>query len=403
MGSLDDERGRSRHARLERRLNFIAATASRIQAVRVAVRFAFAASVALALTCGVLAGLARVGLPVPRHALANTQWHGVLMLPIFFGAVVSLERAVSLGGGRHLGAPVAVALAGIALLAGLPTVLPQIMLLAGASLALLSALRLLHRRIELHLSVLALGVISWWFGDLVWLVRGTPLDAVPFWIAFLVLTIAAERLELTRLRPKQPRARLAFVLIVIVMLASLIATLHAPDVALRVFAVCLLALAAWLARYDIARVTIRQRGLTRFIAVCLLSGYGWLAVSGLLGMSGAWSVAPPLHDAALHALTLGFVVSMALGHAPIVLQAVARVRVRYSRAFYLPLIALHATLAVRIVGSLAQAYDMRRAGALGNAASLALFILLMVSAAWSARSDARLHSPQIGGHERPRP
>lgn len=403
MGSLDDERGCPQRARLERRLNLAAVAVSRMQAVRMAVRLTFVATVALTLTCGVLAGLARFGLPVPQHALSSAQWHGVLMLPVFFGAVVSLERAVALGGGSHLCAPVAVALAGIALLAGLPTVLPQILLLTGATLALVSALRLLHRRIELHLSVLALGVISWWFGDLIWLVRDAPLDAVPFWIAFLVSTIAAERLELTRLRPKQPRARLVFVLIVVAMLASLVAALRAPDVALRVFAACLLALAAWLARYDIARVTIRQRGLTRFIAVCLLSGYCWLAASGLLGISGAWSVGHSLHDAALHALTLGFVVSMAMGHAPIVLPAVARLRVRYNPAFYLPLVALHATLALRIVGSLAQAFDMRRAGAIGNAASLALFVLVMAAAAWNARRDAGLRSPRPGGGERRKP
>jgi hypothetical protein len=32
-----------------------------------------------------------------------------------------------------------------------------------------------------------------------------------------------------------------------------------------------------------ARRTVRAEGLTRFITVCLLSGYGWLAVGGDLG------------------------------------------------------------------------------------------------------------------------
>ena len=40
------------------------------------------------------------------------------------------------------------------------------------------------------------------------------------------------------------------------------------------------ALAAWLLRYDIARRNARQSGLTRYIALCLLSGYLWLALAG---------------------------------------------------------------------------------------------------------------------------
>ena len=44
----------------------------------------------------------------------------------------------------------------------------------------------------------------------------------------------------------------------------------------------MLVLAVWLFRYDIARRTVLQSGLTRFIALCLLAGYGWLAVGGVL-------------------------------------------------------------------------------------------------------------------------
>ncbi len=319
-------------------------------------------------------------------------WHGVLVLPVFFGAVVSLERAVALGGGRHLCAPVAAALACAVLLVGAPPIAAQVLLVGAATLALASILGLLRRHAALHLSVLALGVLGWWFGNVSWLVTGSALAAVPSWVAFLVLTIAAERLELTRMRPTPRHARVCFVAVIVLMLAAVFGVQRAPDLAMRIFSACLVALAAWLARYDIARSTVRQRGLARFIAVCLLSGYGWLAISGALGLFGAWQAPHPWHDAALHALTLGFVMSMALGHAPIVLPAVARVRVRYHPVFYLPLLALHAALAVRVSGSLAQAFSLRRGGAIGNAAALALFAFVMASAAWSARGESRDNS-----------
>lgn len=361
---------------------------------RIALRLAFAAAVALTFACGVLAGLARLGISVPRHALSNAEWHGVLVLPIFFGAVISVERAVALGGGRHVCAPAAVALAGLALLSGAPPVWAQALLIGGATLALVGAWALARRQPALHLSILALGVSIWWFGDVLWFVTSAPLLAVPSWLAFLVLTIAAERLELTRMRPTPARARIVFVSIVVIMLAGIGWALREPELGLRAFSAGLLALAAWLARYDIARVTVRQRGLTRFIAVCLLSGYGWLALSGVLGLFGAWSVAHPWHDAALHALTLGFVVSMALGHAPIVLPALARLRVRYRPRFYLPLIALHIALALRVGGVMTQAFALRRAGALGNALALLLFVIVMASAAWTARGESRMASPR---------
>jgi len=343
----------------------------------------------LAFVCGVFAGLARFGVPVPYHALSKAAWHGVLMLPVFFGAVVSLERAVALGGGLHLMAPIAAALAGVLLLAGAPPVLTQALLLGAATLACASALWLLRRQAALHLSVLALGALAWWFGDLIWLATGSALAAVPSWVGFLVLTIAAERLELTRMRPTPRRARAVFVATIIVMFAAIVASPRWPELALRLFSACLVTLAACLARYDIARVTLRQRGLTRFIAVCLLSGYVWLAFSGMLGLAGAWRAVHPWHDAALHALTLGFVMSMALGHAPIVLPALTRIRVAYRPFLYVPLIALHAALAVRVAGSLVPAFTLRRAGALGNAAALLLFVAAMIAAAWVARRDRR--------------
>lgn len=365
---------------------------SSLHRFRALARLAFALCIAPAFVCGVLAGLARLGVSVPSHALSKAAWHGVLVLPVFFGTLVSLERAVALGGGRHVAAPVASALAGWVLLTGAPVALAQVLLISAATIASTSVFGLLRRHAALHLSVLALGVCAWWFGNAVWLFTGSALDAVPSWIAFLVLTIAAERLELTRMRPTPRHARASFVVVIVVMLLAIAGSRLAPDFAdfaLRVFSVCLVALAAWLARYDIARITVHQRGLTRFIAVCLLSGYGWLALSGALGLAGAWAAGHPWHDAALHALTLGFVMSMALGHAPIVLPALARIRVRYHAVFYAPLVALHAALAVRVGGSLVDVFTLRRAGALGNAAALLLFAAVMVATAWAARREAR--------------
>ena len=120
--------------------------------------------------------------------------------------------------------------------------------------------------------------------------------------------------------------------------------------------------------------TIRAPGYARYAACALLAGYAWLAAA-----AGAWAAPPALglRDLALHALGLGFAFSMIFAHAPVIVPVVARVRLRFSAAFYVPLVALHASLAWRVVAGL---HDIaqRRTGAWLNAAALVLFAVTVV-------------------------
>jgi hypothetical protein len=335
----------------------------------------------VALVVGVLAGLARLAVVVPAPMAAQAGVHGALMIAAFLGTVISLERAVALAGaGRNWPylAPLCAGLGGIALLAGLPVVAAQgLFSVAGALLAAGSGL-LLRQQPVTHLAVLALGAACWLIGNLVWLASGIIPVAVPWWIAFLVLTIAGERLELTRFLPPSPPARRAFALIVGVQLLGLAATTWRDDAGLRLFAASLLALALWLSVQDIARRNIRQTGLTRYIAACLLAGYGWLALAGLLGLAGGFALGSPLRDAALHAVFLGFVFSMIFGHAPIIFPAVAKVRIPYHPFFYLPLAVLHVSVLARLIGDLSSNLALGQAAGVANALALLLFIVTMV-------------------------
>jgi hypothetical protein len=219
-------------------------------------------------------------------------------------------------------------------------------------------------------AALAAGAACWTVGNAMW-AAGTPAyGVVPWWLAFLVVTIAAERLELTRFLPPSAWARRLFGAILAVIAVGLVAA------SVRVFAVGLLALACWLFKQDIARRTVRTSGLTRFIAVCLLSGYAWLAVGASI-MLAAGSLAPGTvaYDAALHSLALGFVFSMIFGHAPVIFPAVLGVRMAYHPVFYVPLVLLLLSLAARIAGDLAGSYPWTRAGALLNAVALAAFLV----------------------------
>jgi hypothetical protein len=184
------------------------------------------------------------------------------------------------------------------------------------------------------------------------LAEGRP--AVPWWIAFFALTIGAERLELSRYLKRPGWAKGAFS----VLAAGMLVTPLFPPL-LGAF---LVLLALWLFAFDLARVTIRQARLPRYVAACLLAGYFWLAVGGALIASST------AYDAALHAIFVGFVFSMVFGHAPVILPAVLRVAFPYHPVLYVPLALLHASLAARVALS-------TTLGAWGNALAIAVFIL----------------------------
>jgi hypothetical protein len=311
---------------------------------------------------------------MPDAAGAVAGLHGPLMVCGFFGVVIALERAVALGRLWAYAAPLLAGLGSVAALYGRGMVAPWLWL-AGSGVLLAASLVVLARQREAFMVTIAGGAACWTVGTALWAAGAVALhDALGWWLAFLVLTIAGERLELSRFLPRSAAAQRAFAAIVIALVAALVAWTAVPVWAPRWFGAALLALAAWLARNDLARRTVRQRGLTRFIAVCLLSGYVWLAVGGAVIAVAGLAPGGSAYDAALHALLLGFVFAMVFGHAPVIFPAVLRVAVPYDASFYAPLALLHAAVALRVGGDALGAFDLLRWGGLLSALALLAFI-----------------------------
>ncbi|HUH95300.1 MAG TPA: hypothetical protein VL742_19425 [Casimicrobiaceae bacterium] len=331
------------------------------------------------LLVGMGAGLARLAWTVPANVASDAALHGPLMLCGFFGVVIALERAVAIGRAWAYAAPLAAGAGTIAAVAGEARAAGWLFV-AGSVVLVIASADIVRRQKALFTVTIALGAACWTVGNALWAVAGSPAEAVPWWFAFLVLTIAGERLELSRFLMPSALAKGVFAAIVAVIGAGL--ALAARPWGMQVCAAGLVALAAWLAKQDIARRTVTKQGLTRFIAVCLLAGYAWLAVAGSVMLaSGGLSAGTPSYDAALHALGLGFVFSMVFGHAPIIAPAVLRVRMPYHPAFYLPLALLHLSLLVRVAGDARGSVAWVRVGGLLNGLALAAFIVSMVIAA----------------------
>jgi hypothetical protein len=339
----------------------------------------------LALLGAIGGGLARLGWPLPTTA-GLVAFHGPLMVAGFLGTVIGLERAVALGRLWAYAAPVATGLGAVALAAGAPG--GAWLMTLGSAVTVLVFVEILRTQAALFTVVMALGACAWLAGQILW-VAGWPIHRVVYWwVGFLVLTIAGERLELTRLLRLGGKSRAAFLGAIIALLIGIALTSLAPDPGVRLAGAAMGAMAIWLGVFDIARRTVRTSGVTRFIAVALLSGYVWLGVAGLLALRFGGVAAGPQYDAILHALFVGFVFSMIFGHAPIIFPAVLGIRVVYRPAFYLPLALLHASLVLRVIGDCTPWLEGRRWGGLLNAVAIIVFFASMAYGILASRPRA---------------
>ena len=153
--------------------------------------------------------------------------------------------------------------------------------------------------------------------------------------------------------------------------------LAAWDLGIRIAGAGLVGLALWLLLFDIARRTINQSGLTRFIAICLLSGYAWLIVSGAMSLIYGGVPAGPIYDTMLHSIFLGFVFSMIFGHAPIIFPAILKFDIEYRPIFHFPLILLHLSLILRTAGELSGHMTLQLWGGILNVLVISGYLVMI--------------------------
>jgi hypothetical protein len=342
-----------------------------------------------ALLAGLTGGALRLGYPPPLPAMADLALlHGPLMVAGFFGTVIGIERAVAAGARWLYGAPVLSGSAAVLLLAGAGEAIAATVFTVASAVLLAGSVVVLRRQPAMFTAAMTAGVLAWGIGNILWLM-GVPFGVVTVWWAgFLVLVIAGERLELSRMLGHSRQSLAWFAGAAALLLTGLVAASLTSGSA--VAGAGLLALALWLGRYDIARHTIRRSGFVRFAAAALLLGYAWLAAAGAVALSAADVLGGGYtYDAFVHAIFLGFVFSMVFAHAPIILPAVLAISVPYHPVFYAHLALLHGSLLLRMLADALQLADLRAWAGLGNIAALVLFIAITVVA---ARAEARRRS-----------
>lgn len=349
-------------------------------------RGVFLAPAGVALLCGLDAALMLLGVPAPVSADRLPQVHGMLLVLGFVGTSIALERTVALRRRWAFAAPGLLGVGGLLLVSPAPLAAGKAVLLAGTAAMVAVYVPLWRRQRDEAVLVQALGAVLAAGAAALWL-GGVALPAALPWLAgFVVLTIGGERLELARLG-MGPGAGRTLVRLSSAVMAAAPACLLWPSVGGPLLGLALLALVAWLAAHDVARHTVRASGLTRFMAATMLAGYFWLSVAGAVWLLGGSASDGGRYDAVVHAVFLGFTVSMIMAHAPVILPAVLRRPLPYHPALLAPAVLLHAGLVVRLW--LGDALGLRLAWQVGGVLNVVALLLFVGVAAWSSARPRR--------------
>lgn len=344
-------------------------------------RAVFLVPAGLAMLAGLDAALLLLDLPAPVSTARLPRVHGVLLVLGFVGTLVALERSVALGRRWGFAAPLLLGAGGLLLVSPAPLVAGRSVLLAGTAAFVAVYVPLWRRQrddavlVQAFGAVLGVGAATLWLGGV-----DVPV-LLPWLVGFVVLTVAGERLELARIAMGRAADR-SVLLLSTGFSAGVVASLLWPAIGSVLLGMATLALVCWLVVHDVARRTVRTTGLPRFMAGCMLAGYCWLAVAG-----GIWAVAGPAYDgsaydAVIHAVFLGFTLSMIMAHAPVILPAVLRRPLPYRSVLIAPAALLHASLILRIWGGDALGSELAwRVGGVLNIVALLSFFAL---AAWSS-------------------
>lgn len=300
------------------------------------------------------------------------------MINCFLGTLIGVERAAALNKRWSYIGPICFAASTVFLLSGL-MLWCKIFLVLGSFFLLLVLSYLYKLQAETYHLIMALGGASLVMGNILYLWGYPIFQLVAWWIGFPVLTIFGERLELNRIMRPPQKAQNVFTILIVVWIAGVAFTYVHRYAGWAVASVALISLSLWLFKYDIARRTIKAKEWTRYSAICLLSGYGWLIFVGLFGLWKGLPYAGNMYDALLHAIFVGFVFSMIFAHSSVIIPSLTGRMIPYSKYFYIPLVLLHLSLVMRIIGDLQWNMFIRKSGAHSNVLAILLFLVGVIT------------------------
>lgn len=331
---------------------------------------------ALAILCllaGLWSGLTRIGWNT--YILPLTAHHGAVMVGGFLGTLISLEKVIPLKKKLLLIIPLINASSVLFFIIENPSLAIGALIVSSASMLFVFLYYFLLQRNVIYMLMMA-GAACWLVGNVLLATKAFYPLAFPWWTAFALLIIAAERLELTAFLPVKKITKQAFNILLILFIIGVTLSFHGTGNLIS--GIALIGIALWLMRYDIIGINIKKSGLSRYVSTSLVCGYFALLLTGLFffTLSDQWLN----YDALVHSFFIGFVFSMIFAHGPMILPGVLGIAVSpYSKLLYLWLMILQTSWLLRVYTDVMVNLEIRKvSGLLSAIAILGYFITMGV-------------------------
>jgi hypothetical protein len=285
--------------------------------------------------------------PIPESWPA----HGEIMLGGFLASLIIFERMIALPINSLIWVPYVFASSALMLHSGNPSVrFIHLAALAGWLLHRWIAFRNFHRwekPLAESVAFITLTSALMYPGGL----TARPEVALQG-LAFPITVIAIERLEMSFLLKRIGSRLVLFGLIVWCLLWNLATWRGIPN--LTVMGVITLLLVGSIAYYDAAlRITQKHsKGLHKFLRTALTFSYLWLFLGAVAMAASSKISAAIFKDVLFHLIGLGFIFTMILGHAPLILSS-ALGKLPPKKAPLIPFLLFQAATLLRIQGDFA--------------------------------------------------
>jgi hypothetical protein len=325
------------------------------------------------LLCGLWSGLNRIGWSIAISPI--TAHHGAIMVGGFLGTLIALEKIIPLKKKALYLIPILNALSVAFFFTNHPRISIYILIISSIALALVFLYYFRKQHKVIYILMLT-GALCWLIGNVLLLTKFFYPLAFPWWTAFALFIIAAERLELTIFLPVSKSSKTIFITILFSFIVGVCFSFH--GIGNLIGGLALSGIAIWLLRNDMISINLKKRNMPKFVASALLCGYTALLLTGIfyLTLSDQWLN----YDAIVHSFFLGFVFSMIFAHGPMILPGIMGISATpFNRILYIWLALLQASWLIRIFSDVTMELDVRKfSGLLSAIAIIGYFVTMAV-------------------------
>jgi hypothetical protein len=336
-------------------------------------RIPFVALAILSLIAGILTGLQKIGWMFQFSKA--TPHHGAIMVGGFLGTLIALEKIIPLKKKSLYAIPAASGASVFLFFLDLPIYSIALLAVSSAALSIVFLIYLVRERSLIYVMMFA-GALCWLTGNILLMVHNFYPLALPWWMAFALLIITSERLELMKFLPVSRTQKAIFILTLAIFLVGCLISFHGLGNYLATFS--LVTASIWLMHNDVIGINLTKENLTKYIGVALLSGYFALLLCGLF--LSFVSRQPLGYDILVHSFFIGFVFSMIFAHGPIILPGVLGISIKpYHPMLYIWLALLHTSWMLRTFADIILDMQLRKYSGIISAMAIAGYFVSLAA------------------------